>query len=409
MCRRADGSDLVKILDFGIARSRGDSRLTNAGELFGTPQYLAPERIMGGDTGPSVDLYALGVIFFEMATGKLPFEASDPTTFLIKHMKERPPAPRELEKSVPPELDALVVQLLEKDPKARPVDAHRIELDLLALARSAKLSVPPEPEDDPSSSRAPARTLPAVVIEVWTKRLEVFRRMLERSSDGGRQGLDAVLGEIGKLVREFSEVRATASTEQRKLEEIDARGRDGRQRFGFAVDALGLDSSKAKDELRGAQAALEGVTQEAKQAAEAYLAAQREAVTWEGRSGLQEPYPQLALAYRRCAEAVDAWVGARTKERDARASVESRGRTLSDLDYQNRPAPRGPRQPRAGPRPRPRRRSEARFRAQRARRAHRGAANQGCDAVLRAAPDQTRARSPFSAARIRGHGELGLV
>jgi serine/threonine-protein kinase len=87
VCRRLDGSDLVKILDFGIARSRSDSRLTNAGELFGTPQYLAPERITGGETGPSVDLYALGVIFFEMATGKLPFEANDPPSFLIKHMK----------------------------------------------------------------------------------------------------------------------------------------------------------------------------------------------------------------------------------------------------------------------------------------------------------------------------------
>ncbi len=56
---REDGSDLVKLLDFGIARSRTDSRLTNAGELFGTPQYIAPERVTSGDAGPSVDLYAL--------------------------------------------------------------------------------------------------------------------------------------------------------------------------------------------------------------------------------------------------------------------------------------------------------------------------------------------------------------
>jgi serine/threonine protein kinase len=60
ICRRADGSDLVKILDFGIARSRSDTRLTSAGELFGTPQYMAPERVMSGETGPSVDLYAVG-------------------------------------------------------------------------------------------------------------------------------------------------------------------------------------------------------------------------------------------------------------------------------------------------------------------------------------------------------------
>ena len=67
----------MKLLDFGIARSRSDSRLTSAGELFGTPQYMAPERITSGEAGPSVDLYALGVIFFEMVTGQLPFDAPD--------------------------------------------------------------------------------------------------------------------------------------------------------------------------------------------------------------------------------------------------------------------------------------------------------------------------------------------
>jgi serine/threonine-protein kinase len=65
LCRRDDGSDLVKLLDFGIAKSRQDSRLTGQGELFGTPQYMAPERIMGNDTGGSSDIYALGVVFFE--------------------------------------------------------------------------------------------------------------------------------------------------------------------------------------------------------------------------------------------------------------------------------------------------------------------------------------------------------
>src|SRR5580704_9925185 len=127
LCTRDDGGDQVKILDFGIARSRSDSRLTGAGELFGTPQYMAPERVTAGEAGPSVDLYALGVIFYEAVTGKLPFEAADATSFLVKHRKERPRAPRAVDPGVPPKLDALVMQLLEKDPRARPVDAHRVE------------------------------------------------------------------------------------------------------------------------------------------------------------------------------------------------------------------------------------------------------------------------------------------
>ena len=67
---RDDGTDLVKLLDFGIARSMQDSRLTGAGEVFGTPQYMAPERITSIDAGAPADLYALGVIFFEMVTGR---------------------------------------------------------------------------------------------------------------------------------------------------------------------------------------------------------------------------------------------------------------------------------------------------------------------------------------------------
>uniref|UniRef100_UPI002FCC56C8 protein kinase domain-containing protein n=1 Tax=Halalkalibacter lacteus TaxID=3090663 RepID=UPI002FCC56C8 len=64
IARREDGTDLVKLLDFGIARSAQDSRLTGVGEVFGTPQYMAPERITSIDAGGSQDLYALGVIFF---------------------------------------------------------------------------------------------------------------------------------------------------------------------------------------------------------------------------------------------------------------------------------------------------------------------------------------------------------
>lgn len=335
MTTRPDGSDLVKLLDFGIARTRGDSRLTNAGELFGTPQYLAPERIVGGEAGPSVDLYALGVIFFEMTTGKLPFEASDPTTFLVKHMKERPPKPRSIEPRIPEKLEALVMALLEKDPKARPVDAHRIEQDLTVLAQSLGIAVPREPEEDPASSRPPPRPLPAVGLQQWGKRVEVFEQMLARAQGApARKELEKTLGEVRRLVKELSEARDASDKTQQKLEEIDARGRDGRQRFGFAVDALGLDASKARDDVRAARADVEKHAPGAKEAREAYVAAQREVVSWEGRSGGQEPYPQLAQAYRACANAVDAWMAARKKERAAQVAVEDKERMVTDLDFQ---------------------------------------------------------------------------
>jgi serine/threonine-protein kinase len=334
--QRPDGSDLVKILDFGIARSRSDSRLTSAGELFGTPQYMAPERVTSGETGPSVDLYAAGIIFFEMVTARLPFEANDPPTFLVKHIKEAPPAPRSLNPHVDERIERLILQLLEKDPRARPVDAHRMAHDLVALGRAVGATVPPEPEADPASStRPPARTLPAIAVAQWRQRIAVFDQMVSRAY-GGRPPFDQerTLGELRRLVREVDEVRDASAKEQRILEQIDARGREGRQRLGFAVDALGQDASKAKEDARAARSQVALLAEEAAGVARDYVAAHHELVTWEGRSGQIEPYVQLAQAYRACAETVDRWLGVRAREAAAQGVAEGRDRTVGDLEYQ---------------------------------------------------------------------------
>ena len=71
-----------------------DARLTGQGEVFGTPQYMAPERITSIDAGASSDLYAIGIIFYEMLTGQLPFDAPDIPSYFLKHLKEPPPKVR---------------------------------------------------------------------------------------------------------------------------------------------------------------------------------------------------------------------------------------------------------------------------------------------------------------------------
>jgi serine/threonine-protein kinase len=337
ICRRSDGWDHVKILDFGIARSKADTRLTNAGELFGTPQYIAPERITGGEAGPSVDLYALGIIFFEIATGRLPFDAHDPASLMIAHMKKPPPLLRSFAPDLPEQLEKLVSALLEKDPRARPVDARRVEHDLAALARAHSVPVPSEADQVTPVARAPARTMPEVVSLQWAKRVDVFEEMLGlagRGNGGAAADLQGTLHALRRVVQQVTETRAAIGHEQRKLEEIDARGREGRQRFGVAVDALGIDSSKAKDEVRAARAEEDRLAGEGKRGKGLYEEALKESIFWEGRSGMQEPYAQLAAAYRRCAEVVDAWLAVRRLEHAAHSVVEEKTRMVSDLDYQ---------------------------------------------------------------------------
>ena len=337
ICSRPDGSDLAKILDFGIARTRTDTHLTHSGELFGTPQYMAPERMTRNESGPSVDLYALGVVLYEVTTGRLPFNSADPTTLLIMHMTEKAPTPRSIDPALPEELDALIVKLLEKEPRARPVDAHRIEQDLVAVARRLRCAVPPDPEDEVSASRrSQAGAVLDDITTEWTRRVEVFERMLAHPATGEarRKDLAPTLTDVRTLVRRLAGIRSSTRTEQRALERLDERGRDSRQRFGAAVDALGVDASKAKEEIRVAQAHGDASALQAKQAAERYAEAAQDVILWEGRSGYQEPHPALAQAHRACAGAVDLWSAARQAEVDARAALSERERTGDDLSYQ---------------------------------------------------------------------------
>ena len=174
---------------------------------------------------------------------------------------------------------------------------------------------------------APGRQLPPE----WGARLALFRQMLA-SSQGAKPA--RALVEMQELLAALADARAAREVAQRRLEAIDAGGREGRQRFGFAVDALGLDVSRARDELRAAHIDFDWLANHAKRAAAAYAAALRDVVTWEGRAGFEEPYAQLADGYRQCARAVDAWIAARRIESSAHATLEERGRSIADLDYQ---------------------------------------------------------------------------
>ena len=332
-----DGADVIKLLDFGIARSMQDARLTGVGEVFGTPQYMAPERITSIDAGPPADLYALGIIFFEMLTTKLPFDAPDIPTFFVKHMKEAPPKVRTLAPEVPESLELLIDRMLAKDPKQRPVDAHSVHADLVAICREIRVPVPPEPQTAQPSSREPAPTLPPAALDRWVHRTVVFEQMLARAY-GQAAPPEAVrlLGQVKDLVRQIAELRTTGVGEQRKLEAIEDREREGRQRFGFAMDALGVDMSAARKQARAAGEAQVPLKAATSAHGESVLEATKEILTWEGRSGFREPYPQLAAAYRASADRVDAWLAARKADRAADAVLDEKERTVADLEFQIR-------------------------------------------------------------------------
>jgi serine/threonine-protein kinase len=134
-----DDEDRVKVTDFGIARA-GASDMTETGSIMGTAQYLSPEQAQGHAVSDVSDLYAVGVILFELLTGYVPFDADSAVSIALKHVSELPPAPSTFDPSVPPELESIVLWALEKDPARRPADADAF-IQALEAARDLVVAV----------------------------------------------------------------------------------------------------------------------------------------------------------------------------------------------------------------------------------------------------------------------------
>lgn len=149
--------DQVKVLDFGIARllddaSAGEESVTRTGSLLGTPLYMSPEAALGQKVDAKADLYALGLILYQMSTGQLPFRDVQPLRLLYMHANQAPQPPSELAPGrVPAALEALILACLAKDPGSRPVDAAAVARHLRALSESATLHDGNMPQ--PSESR----------------------------------------------------------------------------------------------------------------------------------------------------------------------------------------------------------------------------------------------------------------
>ena len=121
----------AKIMDFGIARSLGGKGLTGEGVVIGTPDYMSPEQVEGKEVDQRSDIYALGVILYEMTTGRIPFEGETPFSVAVKHKTEAPRDPIELNSQIPDDLSVVILKCLEKEREKRyqSVGEVRSELD----------------------------------------------------------------------------------------------------------------------------------------------------------------------------------------------------------------------------------------------------------------------------------------
>ena len=129
---------IVKVMDFGIARVSGTERMTSHGLMVGTPAYMAPEQVRGDDVDGRTDLYAVGVVFYRLLTGKLPFKASTAVAMIQSQLNEQPTSARLIRAELPEWLDTTLMRALAKRPADRFQTAEEFR-DALTAAEPAEL------------------------------------------------------------------------------------------------------------------------------------------------------------------------------------------------------------------------------------------------------------------------------
>jgi serine/threonine-protein kinase len=195
------------VADFGIARVISEATMSRGDLNWGTPHYFSPEQAAGEPATPASDVYAVGVILFEMLTGRLPFEADAPAALALMHIRDNPPLATDYRPDIPMPVARIIHKVLAKEPSARYRTADQLGRILQAFydesrqatgtlpARRAPETVPPEslpPRSAPAPQPAPVRVAPVPQEIAWSEVDEVV-------DDLGPDWLAIFLGAIALL------------------------------------------------------------------------------------------------------------------------------------------------------------------------------------------------------------------
>ena len=197
LTRRGEDEDFVKVLDFGIAKvANRPHRLTRDGEVLGTPHYMSPEQCAGNDIDHRTDIYALGVLLYEMVTGRVPHDADTMMGILTKHMYEDPVPPRVRFSKLSEQLERVILRCLEKKPEQRYRTMHELEADLGRVHAGRKVVGPdtitlkPALEPKPKQARKTRIALAALALLVLAVLgLTVFGDVFDAGQEQGPRGV----------------------------------------------------------------------------------------------------------------------------------------------------------------------------------------------------------------------------
>jgi len=131
----------IKVMDFGIARVLGSARMTRTGRILGTIQYMSPEQVHGQEADARSDLYSLGIVLYEMVTGRVPFNSQSEFELMRAQIEDPPPPPREFAEHIPQAIERIILRALAKDPAERFQTAEEFHTALMDSARALDLAL----------------------------------------------------------------------------------------------------------------------------------------------------------------------------------------------------------------------------------------------------------------------------
>jgi serine/threonine-protein kinase len=256
LIRTVDGDDVVKLTDFGIAKIVDAPSITFSEQRFGTPGYIAPEYVQGAPASASGDLYALGVLLYQLLTGELPYDARYAADLLVLQLREDPVKPSARVAGIPPGVEALVLQLMARDPAERPRDAYVAHAALEeAFVDLGGLAEAHRPSDAARAAAAHGAAHGEGAGARWRESLARLSRRIDDTARLRGEGEVRVrrardLVEVAhSLVASLERAGATVEQHQARVDRLEADGVAFRDALGRAVDSVSRQRARVRANL----------------------------------------------------------------------------------------------------------------------------------------------------------------
>lgn len=328
----------VKILDFGIAFIKDETRLSMPGTVLGTPHYMAPEYAMGQDVTPASDLYSLGALAYEMLCGDPPFDAEDYSSVIVMHVKDEPEPLNQRTSRVPESLNRAIMRCLNKKPEDRYANAYELHDVLESITRELATERTTQKIDALASTKmrsdTPTQSPPS------PGGYEVARSLVDKVKSDRHNVLDTqAAASVKELFDKLERLDVAISETEGKLLDLENKVTITKDRFERAGSTLDEELARVKGSLGGLENELATATGRCQGEERRLLEVRAKVVDMEKTlgvgSGNRATLPDgLISAYEDVARLVARWREARAECKDVQEKIEERRGELRDLEFQ---------------------------------------------------------------------------